>query len=401
MPNQDFLAIPSRDLALKVVGPNSTFLASRIQRLDLNTDVPTEDIDELGNSMHAGTAKDIPNVTMSFQAMDVGIKLVAALAGEDPLAYPVGGVDVSELDEVDGIIYVKDPDIAEYVKSAHARRLQVQDFTYSYSVEGNSTEEYTLIGSLKRWFKNDITDDVFLTGTTSFSLSQTPVTLKNGNELLTVRLDGTYLTEVASAPATGEYSVLGTTLTTGDARTAQVITVYQSALGSEAWINVQDSQMPAAIRGRDADVIISANNIPRVQSVTINGNLNTQAVREMGNRSIVGYQRQVPTVTGQISVLDTDTELLDLLTTGSINSGDTEFQVGVDEPAPGSTVGLRIELVDPNDSTTPFTVLKTIDIPTITIEGDSYTENVNENVQQVFNFRSVTAECVIYSGTAS
>jgi hypothetical protein len=98
-------------------------------------------------------------------------------------------------------------------------------------------------------------------------------------------------------------------------------------------------------------------------------------------------------------LVDTDTELVALLTTGSLAPADTEFQPGVDNPAAGSEVGLRIELVDPADSTSPFTVLKTVDIPEITIAGDSITQNVNENAQQVFNFRSTTAACVIYSGS--
>lgn len=395
------LAIPSKELELKLVGPIDSFLASRIQRVDINTDIPTEDIDELGNPNHAGTVTDIPNVTMTFSAMDAGIKVFAALTGTSATAYPGAGVDISNLGEADAIIYVKDATVAQYAKSAHARRMQVQDFTFSYSVEGNSTEDYTLIGSLKRWFKNDVIVDKFTTGTTSFTLSQTPVQLKNGEYALSVRLDGDYLEEVTGAPATGEYRVVGTTLTTGDTRTAQVLAVYQAALGSEAWTDVSDGSMPAAIRGKDADVIISANNIPRVQSVTINGNLNSQPVREMGNRSIVGYQRQVPSVEGTITVLDTDTELIDLLTSGSINSGDTEFQPGVDVPVPASGVGIRVELVDPADSTTPLTVLKTIDIPTITIVGDGFTENVNENAQQTFNFRSSDAQCVVYSGSAA
>jgi hypothetical protein len=282
------LAIPSKELALRVVGPTDSFLASRIQRVDINTDVPTEDIDELGNPLHAGTTQDIPNVTLSFSAMDVGIKVFSVLTGTDPTAYPGGGVDITNLGEADAIIYVKDDTLAEYAKTAHARRMQVQDFSFSYSVDGNSTEDYTLIGSLKRWFKNDIIVDRFVSGTTSFTLSNDPVTLKNGDEALSVTLDGEYLTEVSTAPSAGEYRIVGTTLTTGDTRTQQVQAVYQFTAGTEAWADVSDGDMPAAIRGKDADVIISTNNIPRVQSVTINGNLNVQDVREMGNRNLVG-----------------------------------------------------------------------------------------------------------------
>jgi hypothetical protein len=319
------------------------------------------------------------------------------LTGNDPAAYPGAGVNIEDLSEVDAILYVKDASVTDYVKSAHAKRLQIRDFTYNYSVDGESTEEYTLVGSEKRWFKNDVLVDRFVTGTTSFTLSETPIVLKNGNYGLSVQLDGSYLEEVTTAPATGEYRIVGTTLTTGDSRTAQVLAVYHANPAGTTWNYISDSTMPAAVRGKDVDVLILAEEIPRVQSVTINGNLNIQPVREMGSRNIIGYQKQVPTVEGTITVLDTDTELIDLLLNGSIDSGDTEFEIGQGCVASGVT--LKVRILDPCDTTSPFTVLKTVYVPEVVVVGDSYTSNVNQNASQVFNWRSNTAECYVYSGS--
>lgn len=390
------LAIPSKELALKVVGPTDSFLASRVQRLSINTDVPVTNVDELGNSQHAGTVLDTPNITLTFSAFDAGVKIFSALTGNDSTAYPGAGVDISDLDEMDAILMVKDAQASDYVKSAHARRLQVRDFSFSYSVTGESTEDYTAIGSEKRWFKNDIIVDKFTTGTTSFTLSETPIQLKNGNYLLSVILDGDYLEEVASGAATGEYSVSATTLTTGDTRTAQVIAIYHASPAGNNWSDVSDTDSAVAIRGRDVKIVIGANDIQRVQSVTINGNLNPQEVRELGNRVIVGYQKQVPVVDGTITVLDTDTELIDLLLNGSIASGDTEFQLA--QGCTVSGVSLEVKLYDPCDTTASGVVLKTVYIPSLLITGDSYTINVNENAQQVFNFQSYDAQCIVYSG---
>ena len=264
-------------------------------------------------------------------------------------------------------------------------------------MDGDSTEDYSLVGSEKRWFKNDVVVDKFTTGTTSFTLNDTPIQLKNGNKALSVILDGSYLTEVAAGPSTGEYSISGTTLTTGDTRTAQVLAVYHANPAGNNWSDLTDAQAgPAAIAGKDVAVTIIAESIPRVQSITINGNLQPQEVREMGSRNLVGYQRQVPTVEGTLTVLDTDTELIDLLLNGSIASGDTEFEIGIGCVTSG--VPLKIELVDPCDTTVPLTVLKTVYIPDITIVGDSWTSNVNNNATQTFNWRSVDAQCIVYSG---
>jgi len=390
------LAIPSKEAQLRIVGPRDHFTASRIQRLNLGADYPSTDVDELGNPLHVGNVKDIPNITLSFSAFDVGIKIFSALTGQNAVSYPEAGVDISNLSEIDAIIYIKDPDVTDYLKTIHARKLQIRDFSFSYSVDAESTEDYTAVGSKRRYFKNDVVVDKFTTGTTSFTLSETPIELKNGEKLLSVILDGDYLTETSGVAATGEYSVSGTTLTTGDSRTLQVLAVYHANPAGTNWSDVSDSLLPVAIRGRDVDVEIGANGINRVQSVTINGNLNTEPVKEMGNRNIVGYQSQVPTVEGTITVLDTDIELIALLVTGDPDSADTEFDVG--DGCTAVDIALEIKIYDPCDTTVSGVLLKTVYIPTIEVVGDSFVSNVNSNATYSFNYKSSDAQCIIYSG---
>ncbi len=141
------LAVPSKELQLHVVGARDKFKASRVQRVSLTTDIPSEDKDELGNPQHVGTVKDTPNVTVTFSAFDVGIKIFAALTGVDATAYPGAGVDIKNLGEIDTILFVKDSVASDYVKSIHGRRLQIRDFTFNYQVDGDSTEDYTAVGS--------------------------------------------------------------------------------------------------------------------------------------------------------------------------------------------------------------------------------------------------------------
>jgi hypothetical protein len=390
------LAIPSKELQLTVVGARDAFKASRVQRVTLTTDIPVEDKDELGNPLHVGQSKDTPNITLTFQAFDVGIKTFAALTGADPASYPAGGKSISDLGEMDAILKVKDSVVNSYVKTGHARRLQVRDFSFNYSVDGDSTEEYTAIGSEKRWFKYDVVVDKFVTAGPTFTLSQTPIQLANGKKALSVRLDGGYLTEVTGTPATGEYKIVGTTLTVFDTVSAQLLVVYNANSGA-TWSDVSDAAAgPAAIRGKDVNILISAGEISRVQSVTINGNLNTQPVKELGNRNIVGYQKQVPTVEGTITVLDTDTDLISLLTYGVVGSG-IEWTPG--EGCVTSGLPLKIRLVDPCGPESPEVVLKTVYLPSITVVGDAFTSNVNNNATQTFNFRSTDSNVVVYSGS--
>jgi hypothetical protein len=393
------LAIPSKEVQLVLVGPRDSFKASRVQRVSLNTEQTIETKDELGNRLHVGNVKDVPNATFSFSAFDVGIKIFAALTGTNPDAYPAQGVDISELAEVDAILQMKDDLTEDYVKTVHGRKLQIRDFAFSYSVDGDSTEEYTAVGSTRRYLKYDVIVDKYTTGTTSFVLTQTPIQLKNGNYALSVVLDGEYLTEVSGAPATGEYRVVGTTLTTGDTRLAQLLAVYHADPAGTNWTDVSDPLLPTAIKGKDVKIEISANSISRVQSITINGNLNSTTVKELGNREVVGYQSQVPTIEGSITVLDTDTALISLLSEGVVGSG-VEWMPG-DAQCSTSGLELVVKLVDPCDEVGDPTTLKTLVLPEITITSDGYTSNVNDNASVTFAFRSEDAQLLVYSGDAA
>lgn len=391
------LAIPSKDLQLQLVTKFGAIPAVRVQRLSLSTDIPSTTIDQLGSASHAGDAKDMPTVTLTFSAFDIGVKNFAAMTGTDPNNYPATGVDISKLGEIDAVIYIKDPEINDYVKAIHARRLQISNFTFSYSVDGEATEDYTATGSERRFFSKDVVVEKFTSGTNTFTLSYTPTPLKNGRKAITVLLDGKYLEEVGSSPSTGQYSISGTTLTTGDNRNDTVVVVYQATIPGNNWSDVGDNfpAFPAAIRGKDVRVRISASNLPRVQSVTINGTLNTQPVSEMGNRNMVGYQRQIPEITGSITILDTDNDIIELMMRGSITS-DTEFMPG--EGCVTSGVPLTIELLDPCDTSASPTVLKTVYLDSIALTGEAYDANVNQNAQITFNWKSLTGHCVVYSG---
>jgi len=392
------VAIPFQEIALRVVGPLGNYLAARIQRLDMPVNFPTTDIDELGNAYHAGQTVDIPEVTATFQAMDVSVKLFAALTGTDADAYPAAGVDINQLGEVDLIAVVKDTSVSDYVKSIHLRKCRITGFTFTYSVDAESTEEYTVAGNEKRWFKNDIIVDSFDAGAGSpQALTQTPITLKNGDDCVSVILDGTYLTEVAGAPATGEYSVAAGSLSFADAVTSKLVAVYHANPAGTNWVPVLDNSIPAAIRGKNIPVSLAAGDIDRVQSISVRGTFPNTVVKEMGTTNIVGTTVQVPQVTGDLSVLDTDTELVALFATGELDpAGVTEFR---DCEFTASGIALEIKLHDPASGCGNVgNVLKTVYIPSITITSEGHTSNVGANVTQTFGWKSTTGACIVYSG---
>lgn len=397
------LSIPSKHVELEIVGAHDSFIASRIQRVSTTADQATNTIDELGNPLHAGTSKDVPNVTMTFQAMDVGVKVVGTLAGVSVSGWPEGsGLLIStSLDRAyDAVLRIRDENVAEYVKASHIRRINVQSFTYNYSVDGDSTEEYTAVGSTKRWFTNDVVVDRLIgDGTTApDALSEVPETLKDGNETISVIVNGVYFVEVAAAPGADEYTVSGTTITFGVAPAVGeiIMCVYQSANTGDTWTDVSDNSIPAAIRGKDVGVLFAGNStlFERVQSVSVTCNFNPQAISEMGNRQIVGYLTQQPEITGSVTVLDTDDELISYLA-GAEYGVDTEIEIGA---CGASGVALEMKLYDPTDCSEPFTVEKTIYLPEISMTSETFTANVNENAQQSIDWRSDDGAVWVYKG---
>jgi len=227
--------------------------------------------------------------------------------------------------------------------------------------------------------------------------------MKNGEYCLSVILDGTYLEAVTVAPADDEYeytpgaanqvdfSPLGTRL----------VVVYHFNTGANQWTDVSDSTIPAAVRGKNVPVRITASGvttaIDRVQSVTIRGTFPNTVVKEMGNLSVVGTVVQVPEVTGDLSVLDTDLELIALFATGDIANADVEYR-SCEFTASG--ISLEVQIQDPAEGCGGGTpdVLKAVYIPFLTLTSEGHTTNVGGNATQTFAFKSTDAQCVVYSG---
>jgi len=380
------VAIPSKDVKLRIVGPQADFFAHRIQRLDMPATLPNTTINELGNPGHAGIITDIPEVTATFQAFDVSHKIFAYLTGEDPDAYPETGVDVSNLSTCDLIGYIKDASVAEMAKCIHVKFMRITDFTFTYTVDGESTEEYSCAGSEKRYFSNDVVVDSGNLVAGVLELSYTPKQLKNGDYLLSLIVDGTWKSEDS------EYDVVDTTVTVSGGTTEHVLAVYHTLSGVMSWANISDSTVPAAIRGKNVPVKIGVENMFRIQSVTIRGTFPNTKVLEMGNTSIVGYVTEPPDISGDITVLDTDNEIVALLTSGVITDTDKEYGVSEYEER---TLALEVQLKDPADNTT---IQKTVKVPYMRITSDGSSSNVGGNLTQTFAFMSNDAQCIVYSG---
>ena len=382
------VAVPFKDTKLRIVGPSGDFFAHRVQRLDIPVNMPSTTINELGNPKHAGIITDVPEVTSTFQAFDVSHKIFAYMTGYDPDDYPAAGVDVEKLNYCDLIAYIKQADVAEHLKCIHAKYMRVTDFTFTYSVDGESTEEYSLGGSEKRYFANDVVVDSGNLTAGACTLTYDPKQLKNDDYLLSMIVDGDWLKEGTT------YDITGKNVTVTDGATKHYLAVYHTLSGVMAWTDIQDSSVPVAIRGKNIPIEIGAEHMYRVQSANIRGTYPNTKILEMGNVNVVGYIVDPPDITGEISVMDTDNEIVALLTTGNKDSTDGEWEASEYE---SQLLQLDIIIKDPSN---PTTVVKTVRVPKMKITSEGTTSNVGGQLTATFSFSSEDAQCIVYSGAA-
>ena len=319
--------------------------------------------------------------------MDVSYSIFAYLTGYTPGTYPASGVDIINCKTVDLIAEVRSDAAATVFKSIHVGNAYFESINLSYSVRGSSTEEYTVMATDKRFLR--YTAAVETGAGPSLTTVEDALLLRNNNYALGVYVDGERLAE-------NEYveSLAGSKLvvTPTSAPVTTMLVVYHTLAATPTWADVYDPGVPPAVKGKYIPVNIGVENIFRVQSVNLRAAFPMTPIDEMGNLKRVGYIKQVPDVTGDIAVLDTDMDLINLLTTGA-----TGFSTYNDTSVGDfiSTLPLEIQICDPAAT---GTVLKTVYIPRMKITSEGTTANVGDVVTQTFGFRSETAELIIYSG---
>lgn len=385
--------IHSRDIQPLVAAPKGLFAAARVQRLDFPLTINTTTIDELGNRLHVGTTSDIPQVTATLEAFDVSHNTFAYLTGYTPGTFPVSGASVTELKNIDVIGSIRE-NCGDTVASAiYVKRGIVTAMAASFGVQDNSTVTYTVSSNSKKAFREPVYYDSFTASGTqaTFSLSKTPtyLTRTSGYIIDAYVTAGScttnYLTEGVDFNVSGQTVTLsGITVATGDSfwftYTNPASNTFQGL----------DTDAPAAIQGKYVPVAISVNNIPRVQSATINVAFTSEQILEMGGLGKpVGYEINAPDVTGDMTVLKTDNDLLSILEGVSTSTVENDVEFAL------TSLPLKIQLKDPRN---PGRVQLTYYVPSITVTAQGDTATVNTSINETFSWRSTTGQLYVASG---
>lgn len=386
--------VHSRDLQPLVAAPRALFAAARVQRLDFPMTINTTVIDELGRKLHVGTTADTPDVTVTLEAFDVSHNTFSYLTGYTPATYPVSGASVTELKSVDVIGQIRDASTLNVVNAVYVKRAAITGMDATFGVRANSTVSYTFSSNSKKEFRQPVYYENFtlVAGSGVQTLAHTPTWLaRTSGYLIDAYRTGTdgstqFLDEGTDYTVTGTtVNFTGTSTSTGDT----IWVTYCAPVTTKKFEGLDDAA-PAAIHGKYVPVTISVNNIPRVQSATVRVAFTAESILEMGGLGKpVGYEVGVPDVTGDMSVLKTDNDLINILSGQSTASTETDMEFAV------TTLPLKITLRDPRDITK--TAL-TYYVPSITVTAEGDDDTVNQSMNETFSWRSTTGELFVASG---
>lgn len=385
--------VHSRDVQLQIVAPKGLFGAARVQRLDMPMTINSTDIDELGRTLHVGTTSEIPDVTVTFEAFDVSHNTYSYLTGYTPATFPASGVSITNFKNVDAIAAIKDANSGAIVNSIYVKRGIITGMDASFGVRDNSTVSYTLNANSKKQLRYPVFYDTATLSTASGTLS-----LTNSPQYLT-RTSGYTLNayrtgtngSTSSLDEGTDYTVSGQTVTfTGVSTTAGDIVWVTSASSATGSFQGLDNVAPAAIQGKYVPLTISVSNIPRAQNATIRAAFESEQILEMGGLGKpVGYEIGVPSVTGDVTVLKTDNDLMALLEGVATTTTEMDLEFAL------TTLPLKIQLKNPAN---PSQVLLTYYVPSITITAQGDESNVNASMNETFSWKSTTGDLIIASG---
>jgi hypothetical protein len=364
--------------------------------------LPTESIDELGRKLHVGTTTDIPDVTVTFEAFDVSHNIFSYLTGYTPGTFPVSGASITELKNVDVIGQIRDTTTLNIVNALYVKRGIITGIDASFGVRDNSTVSYTVSSNSKKEFKQPVFYQQFTINATASgsisALTNTPsfLTRTSGYTIDAYRMgsDGStnYLDENLNGQTQKDYVVNGTQiqwLYTGGTSADTIWVTYCAASPSKTF-EALDDVAPAAIQGKYVPLTISVSSIPRVQSATIRVAFESEGIFEMGGLGKpVGYEVGIPQVTGDISVLKTDNDLLNLIQ----NQASTTVESDMEYAA--TTLPLKIQLKKPSN---PNATQLTYYVPSVTFTAEGDDSTVNQSMNETFSWQSTTGELYVASG---
>lgn len=396
--------------AAQIIHTVDGFVIDRAQNIgpgELTID--EEKIYEVGNFQSVGTVRGAADLSFSLESLDVSTEVEALLTAEDPSATVAGDeYDLREHVPINVVSPFKLSGSSYDINSGILiPYLTLESATYSFGVEDNATQSFTLRGDDMQWVNGSPMSDSFTIAADGATYNLTETAL-----LYVDRGDNKYVTgAIACNPVTKTYRRLNfgddytnTTTSITDAGTlftdgfTELKVVYGTATQQSypQTVHADTSVKPGAVRGRDIDVYLGNTAATptftrwrSVQSADINWSVTLDADREFGNANVISQDYDVPDVNGSITMRSRDAA--ELIAKIQEITGVTNDVIG---PNDSATLPMEIRISHPETGAR----LKTFYIPDAKFSLPGNQVAVQSKVETAFNWTSETGELLIYAG---
>lgn len=381
---------------------------SRVQRAEVSANLPNTNVQELGSNKYVGRLFDLPEVTATVSAMDVGARNVFTLAGRDWASAPSGTyVEAQDIQYVCLAQTFKSQGSDDIARTLWIPGSKLERFSLNYSVGGDATEEFSFNSTNRRWLKYDVavaSGSVTASGTLAFTPAARQ--LKDGRYVLSAFASGTGYLPMETITASTANSV---TFDSNVAPGTPVVVAYHTDLSNQwdytyEYPNVAPGytptpDQPVGVRGFGVEVYLTKsgqtnNRVYRAQTVTLQGQYPNTRVNELGSEEVVGYMDGIPDVTGTIEILTHDFRLHELLS-GDVNG--TEDNFDPNELGTGDW-GLLIKIYRRGVDRAVFGPEKTVYVPMLDVTQDQNSSQVGQDHRETYNIASRTGEVYFYKG---
>lgn len=288
----------------------------------------------------------------------------------------------------------------KYIEDAYVTNIE-----YSFEVDGQATENYSLSSDNKRWFfnasSNVVTDRYYSSdgGENSVSLSQNPGELANGKYMLKVLKNGEELEEGTDFEVTtGESPELNDLdeLESGDTIMARYTaseggTFPDNPIGE----NNPHPELAGGLNEGNIELYLSDDSedkVLRVQTCSVSASLDRSELSQLGELKPYSRPLELPVeITTSIEVLDSDMNLFARLCGKDVDSVN---EISLDDLL--KDLDLTVEIYRENDTKREKLPenhpdkfpLKTVKVTNLAPTSEDWNIGVEEDVSQSFEFRS-------------
>jgi hypothetical protein len=408
-------------------------LLSRVQSLSVETDLSTENINELTNASIVEVSEGLPNISISIDTNEYGdCQNIYALASRKVLDRPATPASTENvvLDEnsfdgtsVDLTVQVEEDNVL--ARTMYVGDCFVSSLSWSFDVGGVASENYSLEADNKIWYLNANYSEVYALYAHKHTANDNSVLCSGVNiadftsgddsdfNVLRVSFDN------ADVTATGDWVVFddgpnlvisgatGSALSTGvwSSRYRVVFSIddddsqltndriktsgfgsYYPGLSSSSIGGIRKG-MVKILLGQDADIntaFSTSDEFLRLQSVSIDVDLAREALEELGQ--IKAYDRSLTfpiPVTVSFSAIASDLEAWSEFTSGTFAS-----DTSTDVTDFVRNAGVVVFIYDDDDTATSRNLLKKISVEDLRVTNESYSVDQGGNATQEFTCTS-------------